>query len=361
MQKRPIAAALSVVVLSTICAACDKSPTRPAPKPTPTGPVLSRVEMSGPDTIAPGATGKYTLTGFLSDGTTRDVTAEAAWRSTNAPAATIDQAGLATGLVAGETLISGAVGFHSSAKNLIVTPPGTFRLRGTVVDSGSGLRIGSAEVEVGTATGVQLQTTTRPEGTFELYAVPADAELRVTYDGYLAYTKRLQLSGHSTLQVSLKLVAPVDLAGTYRLTVGALTCPGLPSLAEELRERTYVAVVTLDGSRIDGRLSGAQFATGSGFSLNVLSGFLQGTRAKISLFGPESGWYGYYSGFTDLPSVAERLSDGTFLVTSGNADLSVSGSRWEGTLNGNMRHLETVPNGRLLGQCSGSIPMTLTK
>lgn len=364
MRKRPIVTALcGVVALISVCAGCDKSPTRPAPKPTPNGPVLARVEISGPDTIAPGATGKYTLTGFLSDGTTRDVTAEAVWRSTNAPAATIDQAGLATGLVPGETLISGAVASYSSTKNIVVTLPGTFRLRGTVVDDGSGVKIGSAHVEVRTATGVPLQTTTGPEGLFQLFGVPAEAELRVTHDGYLAYTKRFQLSGHSIMNVYLKFVTPVDLAGTYKLAVGAPKCTGVPSpiqLAEELRQRTYIAVVTLDGSRIDVTLSGAQFATTSAGPVNGFFGSLLGTRARISLSGPESSWYGYYIGF-DWPSVAERLSDGTFLVTSGTADLSFSANRWEGTLEGNMRHLETVPNGRLLGQCSGSIPMTLTR
>lgn len=112
------------------------------------------------------------------------------------------------------------------------------------------------------------------------------------------------------------------------------------------------------GSKVDVTLSGAQFATVSGKPTNRFTGRVLGTRATFVLIGPESQWY-YYYGYA--PDVAERLADGTFLVSSGSADLTVSGSRWDGVLNGNMRQLADVPGRSPLGRCSGLIALTMVK
>lgn len=363
MQKRSIGTVVGgVVALISMLAACDKSPTRPAPKPN--GPALTRVEISGPDTLAPGTRANYTLTGFLSDGTTRDVTKDAVWRSSNVAAAAIDSTGLATGGVLGDAQISGAVAPYSSMKNVVVTPPGTFRLVGSVFEEASNLKLDRARVELRTATGAVLTATTGFDGGFKLFAVPPDVELIVTQEGYVTHRQDLHLSEHTTLQLPLKLAAPpTDLSGTYRLTLGAAQCPGSSAelqLAEGLRQRTYTAVVIHVGSKVDVTLMGAEFPTIFGKQTNRITGKAAGTRATFLLYGIESSYYTYYSGVFG-PDVAERLEDGTFLVSSGSADLTVSPTRWEGTLKGNMRQLATMPNGRVIGFCSGSIALTFTR
>jgi hypothetical protein len=364
MQKRsPVALVGRVVVLMAICAACNKqpTPTQPAPTPTPNGaPALARLEIAGPDTIAPGTRVNYKLTGFLTDGTSRDVTAEAEWRSSNVAAATIDQSGGATGNGIGETMISAILSPQSSRKNIVVMPEGTFKLMGSIVEEGSNLGIHTAQVEVRDETGLVLRVTTFVDGGFRLLGVPGDAELRVTHEGYAPHTQRLHLSENSTVQVRLKLLAPgPDLSGTYTLTLGTAQCPGAHfPLADSIRQRTYTATVTHIGSKVDVALSGVPFATVSGKQTNGFTGRVLGTRATFVLSGPESQWYYYYS---YAPDVAERLADGTFLVSSGTAELTVSGSRWDGVLNGNMRHLASVPGKSPLGRCSGSIALTLVK
>ncbi len=282
------------------------------------------------------------------------MTAEAVWRSSNVAAAAIDRVGLATAGVPGDTQISATVAPHSSVKNVVVTPPGTFKLMGSVFEEASNLKIGSARVEVRSATGAVV-TTTGFEGTFKLFGVPADIELLVTHGDYVTHRQDLHLSEHTTLQLPLKLSdRSADLSGTYTLNVGGAECGGPSSLPEEMRQRTYTAAVTHEGSKVDVVLSGAAF------SMNRFTGKVAGTRATFVLYGIEFDHYAYYSLFFG-PDVAERLADGTFLVSSGTAELEVSPSRWEGRLNGNMRQLATLPNGRLIGQCSGSIPMTFTK
>lgn len=353
-----IAASLGgLAVAISICAACDKTPTRPAPPLLiPNGkPVLTRVEISGPDTIAPGTRVTYTLTGFFSDGTSRDVTAQAVWRSTNEAAAAIDQSGVATGGSTGDTLISGAIPPYGSAKSVAVAPPGTFRLLGSVVEEVSNLRISSAEVEVRGATGLLTRTTTGFDGSFRLLGVPADAELRVTHDGYVAHTQRLQLSEQTTVQVTLKLAAPVaDVSGSYTMTIAVSECPNLnpAPLIDEFRLRTYTAIVTQVGSTIHVTLAGPRI-------VGVFTGRVLGGRASFVLKGFESLPYTYYS--TDVPDVVEWLPDSTVLVPSGNADLTASANRWDGTLKGSMTHMAFVPNGRILGRCSGSMSLTFAR
>ena len=74
------------------------------PSPTPTPSVrLIKIEISPPylkDSITVGETVQFTATGTYSDGSTRDITSEAMWFSTNWHA-TVSPTGLATGVSAG--------------------------------------------------------------------------------------------------------------------------------------------------------------------------------------------------------------------------------------------------------------------
>ena len=138
MQKQFTVAPLAgVVVLISMGAACNKEPTRPAPTPNGGTPGIARVEMAGPATFAPGTRVNYKLTGFLTDGTTRDMTAEADWRSSNVAVATIDRSGEATGNSTGDTTISATVFPLTSRKGITVMPAGTFKLVGSILEETS--------------------------------------------------------------------------------------------------------------------------------------------------------------------------------------------------------------------------------
>ncbi len=71
-----------------------------------------------------GGTQQYTATGTYSDSTTKDLTLEVTWASSNAPVATISGSGLATGVNAGTALITATLlGIGSNTVSLTVTAP----------------------------------------------------------------------------------------------------------------------------------------------------------------------------------------------------------------------------------------------
>src|SRR5262245_35679991 len=84
---------IHAAVIGVVClcvATCDdsKPPSSPSPQPPPAAtpaptpaptPVQSRLELTGPSTIAPGKIAEFKLTLVNSDGTSADVTSSAGW------------------------------------------------------------------------------------------------------------------------------------------------------------------------------------------------------------------------------------------------------------------------------------------
>ena len=66
-----------------------------------------------------GATAQFTATATMADGTTQDVTTQAAWTSSNATVATVSSTGLVTGVAAGSASVA-AVYQSVSASDAIV-------------------------------------------------------------------------------------------------------------------------------------------------------------------------------------------------------------------------------------------------
>ena len=83
----------------------------------------------------------------LTDGTSRDVSAEAAWRSFNTTIATVSATGLLTALQLGRTGISAQHSGRTSTAEVLVLPSGTYILRGTVAEPGP-VPVGEARIEV---------------------------------------------------------------------------------------------------------------------------------------------------------------------------------------------------------------------
>jgi uncharacterized protein YjdB len=71
-------------------------------------------------TIQTGATQQFTATGTYSDASTQNITAQVTWASSNSVAATINTAGLATGLAAGQSSITATLGAVSGNTTLTV-------------------------------------------------------------------------------------------------------------------------------------------------------------------------------------------------------------------------------------------------
>ena len=86
-----------------------------------TAPTLTSIAVTPANpTIQTGATQQFTATGTYSDNSTRDITAQVTWTSSNTSVATINSAGLATGTGAGSSTISAAQGGVSGNTSLTV-------------------------------------------------------------------------------------------------------------------------------------------------------------------------------------------------------------------------------------------------
>jgi hypothetical protein len=313
--------------------ACDKERSPRLFAPTSPGSGITRIEIGGPSSVAPGEVVQLTATAHLTDGSSRDVTTEAIWNSSNRIVLSISPDGRATGHVQGEALVT-AFSNVTSTREVIVVPRGTYRVVGLVTEAGGpSWPVIGATVAVTAGLGAGLVATTGEDGRYRLYGVAGDVELRITKDGYQPRAQQYRIADHVMVNAQLELLNPRrDVSGTYTLTIAAAeTCRA--ELPEELRLRNYTAVLTLSGNQLDVRLQGATFA-GSGGRGGRFGGRAEPTQLLfvLSPFQPES--YGYYGLF--FGDVVERLTESTHLGVSGLARAPESGSGFSGSLDGSI-------------------------
>ncbi len=226
---------------------------------------------------------------------------------------------------------------------VLVMPDGTFALRGNVRDASSGRAISSATVSV---VGTLSTTQSEPDGSYVLWSVPPVADITVSMPGYLSRTQRVAVTDHNVrLDLLINEETPLArLAGTYTLTMTADPDCAIHGKAfpDELRVRTYTALVTQVGNELTVTLSGATFHPHSWgrFGGRVSPGF-----ATFSLI--ESYWYtSFFDG-----DVLEQPSPWTVLTIAGRATMSTS--TLAGELNGSFsfQNLDE-PFGSSGSQCS---------
>jgi hypothetical protein len=89
-----------------------------------TAPTLTSIAVTPANpSVQTGATQQFTATGTYSDSTTQNITSQVTWSSSDTAVATINSAGLATGVDTGTTTISAAQGSISGNTTLTVQPP----------------------------------------------------------------------------------------------------------------------------------------------------------------------------------------------------------------------------------------------
>ncbi|MGH9200604.1 MAG: carboxypeptidase regulatory-like domain-containing protein [Vicinamibacterales bacterium] len=324
------------LALAGLLGACDGGPTRPMRQGGPQNVPVAIVDLSiaGPNTIPPGETAQFTATARQSDSSTRNVTNEVAWRTGNQSVLTISSTGLATGRDRGESSIQASLGGRTAIKDdVIVVPAGTYRLIGTLRESG--FLVSGARVEVTAGTGQGLAVTAN--GGYRLYGVAGDIEVRVTADGYQEQRKRLQVTSHQTLDFDLILSRPrPDVSGTYTLTVTAAPeCRA--ALPAETGIRTYTAVVGQGGPRLTVTLEGSRFFVDRGRTFNRFGGTVEPSGATFYVTGPDDFYYSSYG-----LDVVELLTDTTFFAFSGSAATTVSSAGLSGTLTGPIETLQST-------------------
>lgn len=296
---------IAVFVLFTL--ACDGDnvvPTTPStpvvPAPTSQGVSLSPVVQS----IPPGQTVRLTATARFSDGTTRDVTSQAIWTSFQTSVATVS-AGAVTGVALGRALIQANFERWFTSMTILIKPDGTFILTGKVTEPG-GVGVGGALVEV--TEGPPSRASTRSDGFYELFGVSGTVFVRYGKADYFDERRSVTILANQSLDVEITpRSAPMNLAGTYRVTVTVpMSCTILPS---ELRTRTYTARIDQDRARLMVTLSGASFVS----MKNTFLGSVSGNTVRFDLGGTDYYYYYYYGD----GAVQEVLSTGQILGLHG--------------------------------------------
>ena len=353
--------ALAIVALVASClTACDKSsPTKPSTLPTqsPPTPSLQSILIEGPGSMQPGTKAQYKVVGQISDGTTQDLTSTTTWRSSDDGVLSIATGGEATGGKAGEVVLAAENSGKRSSLQVLVLAPGTFRVIGVVSDGGVPVPIATVDVLDGSRP--ILSAKTDSEGIYRFYGLSGFVELRVRAPGYPEQVRAFPVNDE--VRYDFALPPSTDLKGFYVLTITAES-PACPSsarnaLPEDLRVRTYDAVITQSGSQLSVKLAGGSLLFGN------FTGTVNGGFATFDIRGISSGFYYYYSYFDRSLDLVEQFSPISFLVISGKATASTVSTGWSGSLEGVMGIVPTISSSypTFSAACYGKKRFVLTR
>jgi len=307
---------------------CSESipPTSPT-GPTPTASVV-RLELIAPPEIAPGESVQLTANAIKSDGSVENVSNQAAWTTSDTSVMQVSSTGLTTGKNRGQAYVYARfAGRNAASARIFVLPKGTFRLTGTIQDSGFG--IAGVTVTVTSGIGEGLTTLSGATGFYALDGVSGPVQLHVKKEGYRNAIHSLNVTGaNRTYDFNMELEQPrADYRGTYTLTISAASpCHLWGTFPEEAKRRVYTANVEQDGGRLTVTLSDADFIVTNGYG-NRFFGFIDPTGTMTSEIGDL--WGGEIIRF----HIAERFSGGA-LGIGGIVTASGTPQRIAGTLAG---------------------------
>jgi hypothetical protein len=324
----------------------------------PAGPTAqTRLEIVGPDAIAPGQSVQYTAMQVSADGSRRPATS-VVWSSGVPELFTVSQEGVATAQQmrgeAGLQVQAAADASSRVTRTIMVIPAGTYRVVGTVMETGgTSIPVWGARLETARDpdfTSLVTFSTAGPDGRFKLYGVPPDGFLRIQADGYETRTERIQASGHETRNYELRLTNDrLHLNGRFLITFHAGLCYRDP-LPDALRLRTYEATITQNGPRLSVVLTAPQFQVVGGLGDRFAGTADAGGGATFTL----STWGDpYYGAPQTYPDVVEKLPDGTLLAIHGRAQTAGTGGPgyvWVGEMSHHAA--DSGGLGRYLAGCS---------
>ena len=320
------AAALALILVS-----CSKDrPAQPPTSPGPPAPTTDRIEIVVPAEIAPGESVQLTATAFKSDGSTEDVSRQAAWTSDSQPVLTVTATGMATAQARGEANVTARLLSKAAAAHVFVLPKGTFALKGVVREQG--FAIAGVAITIVSGTGEGLTTESRVDGSYALYGVAGAVQLHSKKDGYSNGIHQVSVTGHMTRDLDITGDRPRDdYRGTYTLTITAAVTCNWSRFPPEARRRVYTATVAQEGARLAVTLSDADFILFNGRG-NGFVGHVDPT-GQIALVISDAQWdfYGYYNlgGF----DIVERVS-GQAIVFLGIATVTGTPARLSGAFKG---------------------------
>ena len=171
-----------IVLLCLVLVSCDDDnvPLSPTPSSTSTpASTVTRISATAPPTMTTvGDTVKLSLTAFYTDGTSKNVAAEAAW-TVEMPSVVRVTNGEATALAVGATFVLARFDRVSTSVKVQVTPPGTFAIYGGTREPGMSGLPGVAVTHPASG----FTTVTNASGTFTLGGL-IDRTLLIQKAGY---------------------------------------------------------------------------------------------------------------------------------------------------------------------------------
>jgi len=277
-----------------------------------------------------------TATATLSDGTTKDVTADAAWISLQTSVVTVEGAGTLKAAALGRATLRVGYGQFRDDVPIEVMPLDTFVLEGHVNEVAAGPLTGATlEIIEGSPAGQSVRTDS--EGYFAIFGLSGTLRVRATSAGYVPLERNVSMTSDQELNFELtSAVQPIDVSGMYQLTVLASnSCKpsynGILPLPVAARRRTYSASINQDNAQVNVTLSGADFIpfprdpvthSGSGFS-----GHISGSDSQVITFTIDGDPEGPYD-------LLERLSPTVYLGIGGTLVAAIGANRLEGNLDG---------------------------
>jgi Bacterial Ig-like domain (group 2) len=334
------------ILLGIVLASCDgkersSQPTSPSPL-TPAAPLITRLAVIVPDSIPPGESVQLTANAIRSDNSVENVTAQAQWSSSNMRVIEVSSTGIAKAVAVGEAFVNARYQSHGATARTLVLPAGTFRLTGTVTESGFGL-------SGVTLTAGDQTTVTNAVGGYVFYGVGGHVVIHAQRDGY--FNKLVEVDVLENRSFDFDMVASrqrMDLRGDYMLTIGGGVCP--PTFTPAASVRTYSANVTQDGARVTVTLGGADFIITRGRG-NHFDGFLDPGDNLTFAIG-DVGYYYYYGQY----DIVERFGETSALIVSGHATARPSSSGVSGTMTGSIMLAQgtTTPFNRIQSSCSAA-------
>jgi hypothetical protein len=282
---------------------------------SPLGPILRNSDPSLmnvffqtglPSTVAPGESVRIRVFARYSDGSEKDVTADASWTSTQAAIATVEAGVVTGGQTVGRVSILASYEGRTVAARLVTQPSGTFVLDGTVTEPGPFI-LAEATVAI---VGGSHRVMSSGSGFYEMFGVSGTVAVRASKQGYLDETRTLTVTEDQRLDLLLRpVIPPASIGGTYRMTV--TIGPSCDVIPDEYRTRIYTAAIEQTGPRLRIVLSDANF-TGTGAALkNAVDGTVRGSTVSL-----QWGSYNYYYYST---------SAGTLEILPGGQVLGITG------------------------------------
>lgn len=162
-------------------------------------PTVTSIEITGAE-----AMGSFQLvaTAHRSDGSTQNVTASAAWQSSNTSIATVSASGYVMVAANGNVDLSATFGGATGVVHATVSVPRTYAVSGTVFDAASpGTPIANARVQILDGDG---HTFTDASGKYRLEGVPEGRTfIEFSAVGYDVHESDVTVAGDTTLSVGL--------------------------------------------------------------------------------------------------------------------------------------------------------------